>query len=201
MVAPMTVKRIGILGGSFNPAHNGHVGISLSALQHLGIDTVWWVVTPQNPLKHANTYMPLPERIKQAHHITAGHNIKVKDIESDLKSTYTVDVIRHLTTPHTNRQFIWLMGADNMATFHLWHHWQQITAIVPVAVFARPNTDFETLQNSPCYDILQQVAPPDIWQQTPHIWTYIHDTHYMECATDMRSNTYTETPDTEDTKL
>ncbi len=196
MVAPVSRQKIAVLGGSFNPAHNGHVGVSLAALQHLNIDAVWWLITPQNPLKQGHSYIPLPERIAQAQAHTAHVDaIVVKDIETALQSTYTVDVIRHLQRTHADTHFIWLMGADNMVTFHLWHRWQDITRMVPIAVFARPNTHFDSLQNSPCYDILQQVPVSDIWQNTPHIWTYIDSTHYTECATDIRHTTHTETTD------
>lgn len=180
-------QKIGILGGSFNPAHKGHMGISLSALKHLDLDCVWWLVTPQNPHKIADEYAPLSDRIQYAYNMAVEYNIVVKDIETSLKSTYTIDVIQFVQCMYTDTRFIWLMGADNLVNFHTWHRWQDIAHAVPIAVFARPNTDVNALQNSPCCDMLQQVAPCDIWQHIPNIWTFISDTQFMECATDIRN--------------
>lgn len=188
MVAPIT-PRIGLLGGSFNPAHMGHVGISKTAMDTLGLHSVWWLVTPKNPHKDAQQYAPLSWRIAYASAMTHDHNIVVKDVETSLKSNYTLDVVTHLMNTHPTYQFIWMMGGDNFVTFHTWHAWQKISQQVPIAVFSRPNTHEDALQKSPCCDTLIHTDTVNIWNDIPHLWTYIGSTHFPENASDIRKNT------------
>jgi nicotinate-nucleotide adenylyltransferase len=135
------VTRTGLLGGSFNPAHRGHRAISAEALRRLRLDEIWWLVSPGNPLKPDAEMAPLAARFASARRAAGGLPIRVSAIERDLGSVYTVDTVRSLVRLFPRRRFIWLMGADNLASFHLWHDWRTIAATVPIAVLARPGYD------------------------------------------------------------
>ncbi len=131
----------GLLGGSFNPAHGGHRGISLGALRELGLDELWWLVSPGNPLKPAKGMAPLAARFASARRMARRAPIRVTAIEAELATRYTVDTIAALVRRYPRRRFIWLMGADNLAQFHRWRDWRKIAALVPIAVLARPGYD------------------------------------------------------------
>ena len=129
----------GLLGGSFNPAHRGHRRISLAALDALGLDEVWWLVSPGNPLKTGVSDMaPTSARAASARAIARRARIRVTTIERDLGTRYTVDTVRRIVARYPNRRFVWLMGADNLADFHRWRDWRGLARIVPIAVVARP---------------------------------------------------------------
>lgn len=134
--APSRPLRVGLLGGSFNPAHAGHRYISLEALRRLGLDQVWWLVSPQNPLKAAAGMAPLAERVACATAVAAHPRIRALPLETRLGTRFTADTLRRLTTWRGYR-FVWLMGADNLAQLPRWRHWRQIMAACPVAVFER----------------------------------------------------------------
>lgn len=136
MHAPST--RIGLLGGSFNPAHAGHRRISLFARQALGLDEVWWLVSPGNPLKPDAGMAPLRARFASARAQARRAPIIPTAIEQALGTRYTVDTLRAITRRYPKRQFIWLMGADNLAQFHRWKDWRTIARTMPIAVIARP---------------------------------------------------------------
>ncbi len=129
------MKRVGLLGGSFNPAHGGHRRISVAALDRLGLDELWWLVSPQNPLKPRAGMAPLAVRMASAEAIARHPRIKVLALADD---RYTVDTVRRLQHRHPEYRFIWLIGADNLAEFHRWHDWRGLARAVPIAVFARP---------------------------------------------------------------
>ena len=130
---------IGLLGGSFNPAHGGHLHISREALRRLGLDELWWMVSPGNPLKPAHGMAPFGARLASARETAHGHpRIRATGIEARLGTRYTVDTIVALRRRFPQLRFIWLMGADNLAGFHRWQGWRAIARTVPIAVFARP---------------------------------------------------------------
>ena len=130
--------RIGLLGGSFNPAHAGHRSVSLYALKRLGLDQIWWLVSPQNPLKSPKDMAPFEERFQQAQQMAAHPRILVTDIEVQWGKVYTAETLKLLRKRFPKTQFVWLMGADNLCQIHLWRRWPEIFASVPVAVFQRP---------------------------------------------------------------
>lgn len=130
-------RRIGLLGGSFNPAHAGHVHISLEALKRLKLNEVWWLVSPQNPLKETHGMEAYATRLQHARHLVRHPRVKVLDIEAKVGLYYTIDTIRHLQAQHRNVQFVWLMGADNLSSFHRWRAWREIAQRVPIAVLDR----------------------------------------------------------------
>lgn len=132
-------RRVGLLGGSFNPAHEGHRHISLAALRWLGLDQVWWLVSPLNPLKSPRDMASLPRRLAQARAMAADPRIRVGDPETRLGTRRSHDTVARLQARFPATRFVWLMGADNLAQLHLWHRWTDLAARVPIAVFARPN--------------------------------------------------------------
>jgi len=128
---------VGLLGGSFDPAHQGHVHITREALKRFGLDKVWWLVSPGNPLKERGP-APLEERLIHARQVMRHPRVEVTDIEARLGTRYTAESLRKLQALYPRVHFVWLMGADNLAQFHLWQDWQEIIDTVPIGVLARP---------------------------------------------------------------
>jgi nicotinate-nucleotide adenylyltransferase len=131
-------RRIGLLGGSFNPAHEGHRAISLYALKRLKLNQVWWLVSPQNPLKPVKGMASLPQRLACARSEARHPRIIPTAIESALGTVYTVDTLKELQRRFPRTQFVWLMGTDNLRQIGRWRRWPEIFERVPVAVFRRP---------------------------------------------------------------
>lgn len=135
------MTRTGLLGGSFNPAHRGHRRLSIHAAHALGLDEVWWLVSSGNPLKAGGDMAPLAARLASARRAARGLPIRATAIEQELGTSYTVDTLRELHRRFPDRDFIWLMGADNLSQFHRWRDWRRIAASVPIAVVSRPGYD------------------------------------------------------------
>ncbi len=131
-------RAIGILGGSFNPPHKGHLHISLMALKRIGLDEVWWLVTPGNPLKDHSELNPLTLRVDHASRLIGDPRIRVSTFEADNGYTYTADTLDALANRYPDASLVWLMGADNLAGFHRWERWRDIFNSCPIAVFDRP---------------------------------------------------------------
>jgi nicotinate-nucleotide adenylyltransferase len=137
-----SMKRIGLLGGSFNPAHPGHRRISLAAMDALGLDEVWWLVSPGNPLKaNAKDMASFEDRFASAQAVARRSRIRVSDFERREGTRYTIDTVRKLALRYPNVRFIWLMGADTVAEFHQWKHWRKLAESLPIAVIHRPGYD------------------------------------------------------------
>ncbi len=130
-------QTIGLLGGSFDPAHGGHVHITREALKRFGLDRVWWLVSPGNPLKTRGP-APLQQRLARARNVMQHPRVAVTDIESQIGTRYTAATLQRLQKIYPQVNFIWLMGADNLATFHHWDRWEWIVENVPIGVIARP---------------------------------------------------------------
>ncbi len=128
----------GILGGSFNPAHGGHRRITRFAQAALGLDEVWWLVSPGNPLKPKAGMAPLAARLASARRQARRAPIRVSAIERELGTRYTIDTLRHIMRRWPKRRFVWLMGSDNLAQFARWRDWRGIARLMPIAVIARP---------------------------------------------------------------
>jgi nicotinate-nucleotide adenylyltransferase len=137
------VTRTGLLGGSFNPAHRGHRNLTRHSLDALGLDEMWWLVSPGNPLKPIEGMAPLPARFASAQRWARRLPVRATTIERELGTRYTIDTLRALLRRYPKRRFIWLMGADNLAQFHRWREWRSIARLVPIAVIARPGYDGE----------------------------------------------------------
>lgn len=131
-------QRIGLYGGSFNPAHDGHRHVSLIALTRLRLDLIWWLVTPGNPLKDTQALPPLTERMAAAARIARHSRLMVTGVEAELGTRYSADLVARLTARLADRRFVWIMGSDNLAGFHLWDRWQAIAGTVPIAAINRP---------------------------------------------------------------
>ena len=140
--------KIGLLGGSFNPAHEGHVHISEVALKRFGLDYVWWLVAPQNPLKSSVGMAPLEDRLSQAVECARHPRIRVMDLERELATRYTIDTLKALDRRFPGARFVWLMGSDNLKSFRHWRHWSDIVARVPIAVVMRPGTVLASLNSA-----------------------------------------------------
>lgn len=139
--ADTALIKTGLLGGSFNPAHAAHRQISLLAAKALGLDEVWWLVSPGNPLKPKAGMAPLSVRLRSAQKCARRSIIRATAIEQQLGTRYTVDTLRALRRRHPERCFVWLMGADNLAQFSDWKDWRRIARTMPIAVIARPGYD------------------------------------------------------------
>jgi len=136
------MARIGLLGGSFNPAHRAHRRISLAAMHALGLDEVWWLVSPGNPLKEgAKDMAPFEARFETAQKAARRSRIRVSDFESREGTRYTVDTVRKLRRRYPSHRFIWLLGSDTLPNFHKWHDWRGLAREVPIAVIRRPGYD------------------------------------------------------------
>ena len=130
-------QAVGLLGGSFDPAHAGHVAVTQTALVRFRLDRLWWLVTPGNPLK-AQGPAPLAERMARAREVMQHPKVTVTDIEARLGTRYTAETLRALQAAYPGVRFVWLMGADNLVQFDQWQDWRWIMRSVPVGVLARP---------------------------------------------------------------
>jgi nicotinate-nucleotide adenylyltransferase len=135
------MARIGLLGGSFNPAHRGHRRVSLAALRALGLDEVWWLVSPGNPLKPAKGMAPYDARLASARAMARRAPIRASDFERVSGTRFTIDTLEALIRRYPQHRFIWLMGEDTVAQFHQWKDWRKIAQLVPIAVISRPGYD------------------------------------------------------------
>ncbi len=136
--------RVGLFGGSFNPAHEGHRHVAETALRRLDLDRVVWLVSPQNPLKRADETAPLAARMASARTFATGPAMIVSDLETRIGTRWTIDTLRAVTARHPGVQFVWLMGSDNLAGFHRWRGWTDIFRLMPIAVVARPGALLES---------------------------------------------------------
>jgi nicotinate-nucleotide adenylyltransferase len=135
------MRRIGLLGGSFNPAHRAHRRMSLAAMEALGLDEVWWLVSPGNPLKPVKGMAPYAARLASARLKARRSRIRVSDFEARAGTRYTVDTVAAILRRWPRTRFIWLMGEDTVAQFHQWKDWRGLASMVPIAVMSRPGYD------------------------------------------------------------
>jgi nicotinate-nucleotide adenylyltransferase len=136
------MARIGLLGGSFNPAHRAHARISREALRALGLNEIWWLVSPGNPLKEgASDMAPFEARFASAERLARRARIRVSDFEQREGTRYTIDTVRKLKARHPEHRFIWLLGSDTLPNFHKWRDWRGLAREVPIAVIRRPGYD------------------------------------------------------------
>ncbi|MBO6783247.1 MAG: nicotinate-nucleotide adenylyltransferase [Alphaproteobacteria bacterium] len=183
-------RRIGLLGGSFNPAHDGHRYISTVALQRLALDEVWWLVSPQNPLKSERGMASYSRRVAKAREVAAHPRIRVSTIEAELGTRYTADTLGALAVRYPATKFVWLMGADNLIQLPAWRDWSKIFNTVPIAVFARDSYDSKALSSlaaqrfrasrvsASAAKVLADAAPP--------AWVYLRIRPHPAAATHLR---------------
>ncbi len=182
-------KKIGLLGGSFNPAHLGHKRMSLFALRALGLDEIWWLVSPQNPLKKSDDMAPLSARLKQARKIGAHKKIKVKNLESQMGTRYSIDTIARIQKKFAGHQFVWLMGSDNLAGFNRWRKWRQIARRIPIAVINRPPIGKASLKSKAGMElgVHRTTSKTALAGQKPPAWTYLTGFADKRSATQIRA--------------
>ena len=158
--------RIGLFGGTFDPPHAAHRAASLLAMRRLGLDRVWWLVTPGNPLKDAKGLSPLAARLADARALAHHPRIDVTDFEADLGTNYTYATIRYLMERCPGVHFVWIMGADNLRHFHRWQRWRDIARLVPIAVIDRLGPSLYSAANA-AGQALAWARLPEIGGQGP----------------------------------
>lgn len=188
---PPAGARIGLLGGSFNPAHEAHRLISLEALKRLELDEVWWLVSPQNPLKPVAGMGPLEERLARARAAAAHSRIRPTGIEALLASHYTADTLRALVRRFPRVRFVWLMGADNLIQLTEWKDWSEIFHTVAVAVFDRPSYSLRACAATAARRFarhrLGERQARGLAGRAPPAWVFIHSRLSPLSATQIRA--------------
>jgi nicotinate-nucleotide adenylyltransferase len=181
--------RIGLLGGSFNPAHEGHRAISLEALKRLRLDRVWWLVSPQNPLKPTDQTTDLEQRLTAARAVADHPRVVVTDLERRIGTRYTVDTLRWLSQKCRAR-FVWLIGADNMAQLPRWRRWQRLVRMVPIAVFDREPYSYVALAgrmaSAYARGRVAERRAPVLAETQPPAWVYLRLRRHQASSTALR---------------
>lgn len=180
-----------MLGGSFNPPHGAHVAVSDAALKRLGLDQVWWLVSPGNPLKDRGELAPLEDRLTLCRRLAAHPRIHVTALEADLGTAATAVTIAFLKRRCPAARFVWLMGGDNLAGFHRWGAWREIARMVPMAIVDRPSWRLRAL-SSPAGKTLARFRLPDdcaklLAGQQPPAWVYLPTRLSDESSTEIRA--------------
>lgn len=185
-------QRIGLFGGSFNPPHRGHRHLALTALRRLGLDQVWWLVTPGNPMKRNDGLPPLACRVAQARALADHPAMTVTAMEAAIGTRYSADAVRFLRRRLPDVRLVWLMGADNLASLHRWQHWRDIMRLVPVAVIDRPGAGHAAL-NAPAAQAFAATRLPEadaraIADVEPPAWVFLHVPLEPSSSTALRSS-------------
>jgi nicotinate-nucleotide adenylyltransferase len=170
-------QAIGLLGGSFDPAHDGHTHITREALKRFGLDRVWWLVSPGNPLK-AEGPAPLERRLAAARALMRHPRVTITDIEARLGTRYTAETLAALRAAYPGVRFVWLMGADNLAELHRWERWEEIMETVPVGVIARPGSRTPARMSKAALRYAGARVPAEAARLLPHLappaWCFIN---------------------------
>ena len=192
-VGATTKQCIGLMGGSFNPAHSGHKLISELAIKRLGLDKLWWLVSPQNPLKPKDDMAGIEERVQHAVKVSGHPKIKVMTIESYLNTQYTIEILEILTQRFPSTRFVWIMGADNLVQFSEWKDWEKIASLVRIAVFDRPNFSLKSLASKMprrfFRNRLRERQGLVLRNKFPPAWIFFHTNLSHISATKIRSKT------------
>ncbi len=180
---------VGLFGGSFNPAHDGHRHVAETARQKLGLDRIIWLVSPQNPLKSKTETAPLAERMAGLRPFTA-HGDVISDFETRIHATYTLDTLRALKARYPGVHFIWIMGGDSLAGFHRWRGWVQLMHMVPIAVVSRPGALMKArfspaTQRFARYRVAESAAHTLPFREVP-AWAYIKGPLHGHSSTALR---------------
>lgn len=184
--------RVGLLGGSFNPAHEGHLHISLEALKRLKLDEIWWLVAPQNPLKPASGMAPFRRRLASARRIARHRRIKVLDLEARLGTRYTIDTVTALQRIFPRTRFVFIMGADLLGQIRHWRRWSEIFSRLPIAVLARPTYCFKGLAELAARRYARRRVAAEaarfLADRTPPAWVFLPIKLDVRSATEIRSH-------------
>lgn len=183
-------QRVGLLGGTFNPAHDAHLHISLEAIKRLKLDRVVWLVTPGNPLKSTERQVSMEKRMESAKAMARHPKIEVSDIESRLNTRFTADTLSDLRQVMPTTRFLWLMGADNMVELPKWRDWRAIMSIVPVAIFDRPHYSIKALTgrvaNEFSFARIPDSKARDLADRLAPAWTFIRCPRHPLSSTRLR---------------
>jgi len=181
--------KIGLLGGSYNPAHEGHRHISLLALKQLRLDQVWWLVSPQNPLKASDEMAPLSQRMAGARAMARHPRILVSDLENRLGTRYTADTLARLRRRYPGHGFVWLMGADNLVQLPRWRRWQEIVETTPMAIFNRPGQGHRALAGPAAgrYARYRVARPAELPLATAPAWCFLFSRLHPASSTAIRA--------------
>jgi len=170
--------RIGLFGGTFDPPHAAHRAACLLALRRLGLDRVWWLVTPGNPLKNTRGLAPLTERVAAAKELAHHPLIDVTDVEAEIGTSYTYKTVSYLVRRCRGVHFVWIMGADNLRTFHRWQRWRGITELVPIAVVDRLGPSLYSTASVTAQALgrfrLPETAATKLAECKPPAWIFLH---------------------------
>jgi nicotinate-nucleotide adenylyltransferase len=170
--------RIGLYGGSFNPAHAGHRHVSLLVLKHLRLDRIWWIVTPGNPLKDPGELAATAERVAGAGRVAAHPRIDVTSFEEAIGARYTVDTLSFLVRRCPGVDFVWIMGADNLASFHRWRGWETIASLMPMVIVDRPGFTLKAARSRAAIRLapyrIDEDAAPALATMAPPAWLFLH---------------------------
>ncbi len=185
--------KVGLMGGSFNPAHEGHLHVARMALAWLGLDEVWWLVSPQNPLKVRDGMAPFPSRFAAAESLASRHpRVRARDIELYMGTHFTADTVVELRRRCPGTRFVWIMGADNLAQFHRWERWSRILHAVPVAVFDRPSYSLKALSSRAALRFSRHRVPFSqsrcLAYRSPPAWVFLHTPLNALSATRIRAS-------------
>jgi nicotinate-nucleotide adenylyltransferase len=151
--------RIGVMGGSFNPPHEGHAIVAITAMKRLRLDQVWWLVTPGNPLKTNSSLAPLDARMAACRALAKGPRMRVTAFEAQLQTPYTAATLDFLQLRYPTVTFVWIMGADNLAGFHRWQHWRDIARHMAIAVVDRPGWRMAALSSKAAQSLAKRRLP------------------------------------------
>lgn len=184
-------SRVGLLGGSFNPAHDGHREVSLLAIKRLRLDAVWWLVSPGNPLKQAADYAPYEDRLRTARRVADHPRIIISNFEERKGLQYTVDTLETLRALWPQIDFVWLMGADSLATFHRWRDWKRVASLAPIAVFNRPGFESAWRTAPAAQDLaafrIEEAGAAGLAGAEPPAWVFISEPRNPQSSTALRA--------------
>ena len=187
--------RVGLLGGSFNPAHDGHRLASFTALRKLGLDQVWWLVTPGNPLKDNSALPSLSQRIARAADVANHPRIAVTGIEARLGTRFTAETLAALMGRYPGVRFVWLMGSDNLAQFHRWQNWRGIARMMPIGVIDRPGSTHKAMRSRAAIALgrwrLDESDGLLLPTETAPAWMFLHGRRSDLSSTALRSRAKT----------
>jgi nicotinate-nucleotide adenylyltransferase len=183
---------VGLFGGSFNPPHEGHALVAEIAIKRLGLDQLWWMVTPGNPLKNRNHLAPLSERLTLSEQIGRGPRIKVTAFEKAFGVSYTANTLARVKALNPHVHFIWIMGADSLQAFHKWQKWQEIARTFPIAVIDRPGATLSYLSSKMAKTFAFARIDEDdarvLWKKHAPAWTFIHGPRSSLSSTAIRDD-------------
>nr|WP_183817315.1 nicotinate-nucleotide adenylyltransferase [Parvularcula dongshanensis] len=182
---------VGLFGGSFNPAHGGHLAVAEAARRACNLRAVVWLVSPGNPLKAQAGYLSLPERTARVRAMTKGRPAMIaSDAEARLGTRYTVDTVAALAGRHPGVRFVWIMGADSLASFHRWRHWRRIANTLPLLVVSRPGQAMPALTSPSAHALrqyrLREADVASLPRCRPPAWAYLPAVHDARSATEIR---------------